>query len=102
MHVHLYVYIKCARFVAAIFVQFGGAKAFDQDTTQLDVFETVGIDLVACASIGYNSTLFTYGQTASGKTHSVMGPKGDPGLIPRIVHLLFRVHEDLKVREGCS
>ena len=76
---------------------FRAFKAFDQKTTQLEVFETIGIDLVACASVGYNATLFTYGQTASGKSYSIMGPKDDPGLIPRIVHLLLGMHEHIKV-----
>lgn len=29
---------------------------------------------------GYNGTIFAYGQTSSGKTHTMEGVIGDPGL----------------------
>ncbi|KAK3865873.1 hypothetical protein Pcinc_028540 [Petrolisthes cinctipes] len=41
---------------------------------------------------GYNGTIFAYGQTSSGKTHTMEGKLGDPtfqGIIPRIVHDIF-------------
>lgn len=34
---------------------------------------------------GYDSSIIAYGQTASGKTFTMLGPKDNPGLIPRIV-----------------
>ncbi|VDM60599.1 unnamed protein product [Angiostrongylus costaricensis] len=41
---------------------------------------------------GYNGTVFAYGQTSSGKTHTMEGTIDDPvmqGIIPRIVHDIF-------------
>lgn len=42
---------------------------------------------------GYNATIFAYGQTSSGKTHTMEGPSiMDPvtrGIIPRTVSALF-------------
>ncbi|XP_047740664.1 kinesin heavy chain [Hyalella azteca] len=41
---------------------------------------------------GYNGTIFAYGQTSSGKTHTMEGKLGDvalQGIIPRIVHDIF-------------
>ena len=42
---------------------------------------------------GYNGTIFAYGQTSSGKTHTMEGVINDPGLqgiIPRLVeHPIF-------------
>ena len=41
---------------------------------------------------GYNGTIFAYGQTSSGKTHTMEGVIGDPdlqGIIPRIVNDIF-------------
>lgn len=29
---------------------------------------------------GYNGTIFVYGQTSSGKTHTMMGPEGGKGM----------------------
>ena len=42
--------------------------------------------------MGYNGTIVSYGQTASGKTHTMEGVMGDPhlqGIIPRIVNDIF-------------
>lgn len=79
---------------------------FSPETTQLQVFENLGLDLVASASVGYNASLFSYGQTASGKSHTVMGPDNDPGLVPRVVHLLFALQEriqlDFSAKSGAS
>ena len=42
--------------------------------------------------MGYNGTIVSYGQTSSGKTHTMEGVMGDPylqGIIPRIVDDIF-------------
>ena len=48
---------------------------------------------------GYNATCFAYGQTASGKTHTMMGEGDEPGTIPRAIRLLFEhmQHEGLLI-----
>ena len=38
---------------------------------------------------GINVTVFAYGQTASGKTHTIRGTESAPGLIPLTIHRLF-------------
>ena len=42
---------------------------------------------------GFNGTIFTYGQTASGKTHTMQGPDIEDlelqGIIPRMVRTVF-------------
>ena len=61
-------------------------------TTQMDVFQVVGIPLIESLMAGYNCTLFAYGQTGSGKTWTMEGDLGDPdleGLIPRMVGEIF-------------
>lgn len=35
--------------------------------------------------------VFTYGQTSSGKTHTMKGDEKDPGLIPRTLKKLFEI-----------
>lgn len=39
---------------------------------QKRVFEDIGVDLLNHLFEGFNCTLFAYGQTASGKSYSVM------------------------------
>lgn len=38
---------------------------------------------------GYNGTIFAYGQTASGKTHSVLGSDREPGALVLAAHDVF-------------
>ena len=33
--------------------------------------------------------MFAYGQTGTGKTHSMIGPVEDPGIIPRLMEEIF-------------
>ena len=42
---------------------------------------------------GYNGTVFVYGQTSSGKTHTMSGSPSQPGLIPLAVQHIFRYIE---------
>jgi hypothetical protein len=65
--------------------------AFPIKSTQLEVFEKVGVPIVAACYNGFNASLFAYGQTSSGKSFSMMGVRGTElvGLIPRIANLLF-------------
>ncbi|XP_019183285.1 PREDICTED: kinesin-like protein KIN-12F [Ipomoea nil] len=81
---------------------------FDSNSTQEDVFQSVGIPLVKDALAGYNTSLLAYGQTGSGKTYTLWGPpsamvetpstNGLQGIVPRIFEMLFdniqREHEN--------
>ncbi|KAG8347681.1 Kinesin motor domain [Trypanosoma vivax] len=46
---------------------------FDQESTQLDVYEEAVAELVDATLAGANTTMLTYGQTGSGKTFTVLG-----------------------------
>lgn len=48
---------------------------------------------------GINATIFAYGQTAAGKTHTMRGTAGDPGVIPRALRTLFRLMSERAERE---
>lgn len=76
---------------------------------QPDVFEHAGLPAIESLFDGFNGCIFAYGQTSSGKTHSMMGygAEEERGLIPRLCEGLFeridRVHEackDLKMTQG--
>eukprot|EP00947_MAST-08B_sp_MAST-8B-sp1_P001029 g1029.t1 len=47
--------------------------AFDQDSSQLDVYEAVGQPLLSRLLQGYNGAVMSYGQTGSGKTYTMLG-----------------------------
>jgi kinesin family protein 5 len=66
--------------------------AFDNTTTQTDVYEHCAQKSVQDIFQGYNGTIFAYGQTGAGKSWSMMGDKTDEtnkGIIPRAAENIF-------------
>merc|ERR1712176_992667 len=63
---------------------------FDDHSTQDDVFSECR-SLVSSAIDGFNITVFAYGQTGAGKTHTMYGNPASPGLVPRITEETFAV-----------
>ncbi|CAO3662344.1 unnamed protein product [Rhizopus stolonifer] len=71
---------------------------FGTTSTQEDVFKEVGDNLIRKFIDGYNITILAYGQTSSGKTHT-MGTASvqnsiDEGIVPRSMSLLFDLLQD--------
>ncbi|KAH7731283.1 hypothetical protein AAVH_00180 [Aphelenchoides avenae] len=65
---------------------------FDPSYKQEDVYKNAAYHIVQDVLSGYNGTVFAYGQTSSGKTHTMEGVIGDPekqGIIPRIINDIF-------------
>lgn len=52
-------------------VTFAFDKVFDQNTTQGDVYEATTKPLLDNVLDGYNATVFAYGATGCGKTHTI-------------------------------
>ena len=46
-------------------------KVFDTHTTQEDVYESTSKPLLDSVLDGYNATVFAYGATGCGKTHTI-------------------------------
>ncbi|GMH67804.1 hypothetical protein TrST_g13509 [Triparma strigata] len=63
-------------------------RVFSNTSTQEEVFDMCR-PLVIDAVNGFHTTIFAYGCTGSGKTHTITGSKQNPGLIPRCVDLIF-------------
>ncbi|XP_066998234.1 kinesin heavy chain [Anabrus simplex] len=67
-------------------------KVFKPTATQEKVYNEAAKSIVSDVLSGFNGTIFAYGQTSSGKTHTMEGVIGDPvkqGIIPRIVNDIF-------------
>ena len=76
---------------------------YDQDATQEEIFKLVGQNTLDNALAGYNASVFAYGQTGSGKTYTMLGTKGNEGLIPRICkELLVRMATENLQGNKCS
>ncbi|KAI7902099.1 P-loop containing nucleoside triphosphate hydrolase protein [Cokeromyces recurvatus] len=56
-------------------------------------------NLINQAMEGFNATVFAYGQTASGKTFTMMGTETEPGVIPRSVSQIFDFIKKAATRE---
>ena len=48
----------------------------DQDIDQLSMFNHIAKPIADSCLQGYNGTIFAYGQTGAGKTHTIQGPQG--------------------------
>jgi len=84
-------------------------KVLKPNITQEGVYVAAAKSIVKDVLMGYNGTIFAYGQTSSGKTHTMEGVIGDPGLqgvIPRIVNDVFNhiysMEENLEFHIKCS
>ncbi|OXH40593.1 microtubule motor protein [Cryptococcus neoformans] len=64
-------------------------KCHNERSTQEEVFEHVK-PLLDQAWKGINTTIFAYGVTGAGKTHTMQGTKEEPGLIPRAVNAILQ------------
>jgi hypothetical protein len=73
-------------------------NVFDMDSSQQEVYEITAKPAVISILEGYNSTVFAYGQTGTGKTFTMEGftcSNTDPnrGIIPRSIDEIFKYIE---------
>ena len=73
--------------------------AFDKYSTQKFVFENSTKFLIEGVTLGYNATVFAYGATGAGKTYTMLGEEGNPGIMPLTLKELFREVDKYKDRE---
>ncbi|TLD30114.1 kinesin family protein-like protein [Venturia nashicola] len=75
-------------------------RVFDDNTNQDDVYEATTKGLLDSVLDGYNATVFAYGATGCGKTHTITGTATHPGIIFLTMQELFdkiRDKQDEKV-----
>ena len=68
---------------------FGFDRVFDENITQGDVYEATTKNLLDSVLDGYNATVFAYGATGCGKTHTITGTAQQPGIIFLTMQELF-------------
>ncbi|NXP05824.1 CENPE protein, partial [Thinocorus orbignyianus] len=68
------------------------------DNTQ-QLYDSVAVPIIKSAVQGYNGTIFAYGQTASGKTYTMMGNEDSVGIIPKAIQHIFKVICEIPERE---
>ncbi|XP_011636104.1 kinesin-like protein KIF18A [Pogonomyrmex barbatus] len=81
-------------------LQFIFDRIFDSTSTNIDVFEGSTKSLINSLLDGYNCSVFAYGATGAGKTHTMLGNREDPGITYRTVAELFsEIENQSKHRE---
>lgn len=74
-------------------------QVFDETANNEDVFENLARPVVQAALEGFNATIFAYGQTSSGKTHSMLGSESDPGVTRRSIQRVFHQMIEMQDRQ---
>ena len=64
-----------------------------------DIFSSVVQKIVLKAMRGFHGSVFTYGQTSSGKTFTMNGTAKQPGLIPQAIYMCFDSVAQFRERE---
>jgi len=63
---------------------------FGPEIETQEVFDSCAREIVDSCCRGFNGTICAYGQTASGKTYTMEGVSGVPGIIQLAVHEIFK------------
>ena len=66
---------------------------FDKDSQQNEVYQYSTSFLVNNVFEGFNSTIFAYGSTGSGKTYTMFGTEDKPGVIIRAINQILNTME---------
>ncbi|KAF6152823.1 hypothetical protein GIB67_004652 [Kingdonia uniflora] len=74
-------------------------RVFGPATTTRHVYDAAAQNVVNGAMEGINGTVFAYGVTSSGKTHTMHGEQKSPGIIPLAVKDVFSIIQETPGRE---
>ncbi|KAK3804119.1 hypothetical protein RRG08_047197 [Elysia crispata] len=75
-------------------LQYEFNTVFDENSSQAEVFSTSVEPMLEKVLQGQNVSVFAYGPTGAGKTHTMLGMTSDPGIIPRVIQSLFEAIEE--------
>ena len=74
-------------------------RVFSAEMNTQEIFDADILQMIQNALKGYNVTILAYGQTSSGKTHTISGTKQQPGLIELTANALYKELENLVQNE---
>lgn len=80
-------------------IAYGFDRVFGPATTTRHVYDVAAQHVVSGAMEGINGTVFAYGVTSSGKTHTMHGEQKSPGIIPLAVKDVFGIIQETPGRE---
>ncbi|NWV74730.1 CENPE protein, partial [Dasyornis broadbenti] len=74
-------------------------RVFHSNDNTQQLYDGVAVPIIQSAVQGYNGTIFAYGQTASGKTYTMMGNEDSMGIIPKAIQHVFKIICEIPDRE---
>lgn len=77
-------------------------RVFDEKSTTMEVFENTTKNIVDGVLEGYNCTVFAYGATGAGKTHTMLGNSSNPGVCFLTMMDLYSRIEEMKHEKTCD
>lgn len=77
-------------------------RVFDEKSTTTEVFEHTTKNIIDGVLNGYNCTVFAYGATGAGKTHTMLGNTETPGVMFLTMMDLYSRIEELKDEKTCD
>ncbi|KAL6208303.1 hypothetical protein ACLB2K_019254 [Fragaria x ananassa] len=80
-------------------IAYGFDRVFGPATTTRHVYDFAAQQVVSGVMEGINGTVFAYGVTSSGKTHTMHGEQKSPGIIPLAVKDVFGIIQETPGRE---
>ncbi|KAH9657011.1 kinesin-like protein KIN-7D [Citrus sinensis] len=70
-------------------------RVFGPHANSQEVYDVAARPVVKAAMEGVNGTVFAYGVTSSGKTHTMHGDHNSPGIIPLAIKDVFSIIQDV-------
>ncbi|XP_062918558.1 kinesin-like protein KIF18A isoform X2 [Mobula hypostoma] len=77
-------------------------RVFNENSTQQEVFEFTTKHILEGVLNGYNCSVFAYGATGSGKTHTMLGSEDQPGVMYLTMLELYERIEQMKDEKICE
>ncbi|XP_051919041.1 kinesin-like protein KIF18A [Hippocampus zosterae] len=75
---------------------------FGENSTQDEIFENTTKGVLDGVMNGFNCTVFAYGATGAGKTHTMLGTPDEPGVMYRTMKDLFKRMDEAKEEKEFS
>ncbi|ETO33684.1 kinesin heavy chain [Reticulomyxa filosa] len=77
--------------------KFAFDHAFDETVGTQEIYKNTSRNVVRRIVEGYNATVFAYGATGAGKTHTMVGDKNEPGIMVCTLKDLFHLANKNKI-----
>ena len=77
-------------------------RVFDEHANNQDIFDHTTKTIIDGVLDGYNCTVFAYGATGAGKTHTMLGNDKTPGVMFLTMMDLYKRIEEMKHERTCE